>query len=42
MTEDIDKPIDKCSVCGADVWKSMISGNLIKSCNCVVDKKKKK
>ena len=34
MSENIDVPVSKCEQCGADVWKSMITGNLIKSCNC--------
>ena len=38
MTEDIDKPVGHCEKCGADIWKSMLSGNLVKSCNCVKDK----
>ncbi len=39
--EDIDKPIGKCEQCGSDIWKSMITGNLVKSCNCKKDKVKK-
>jgi len=34
-TENIDVPVGKCEQCGADIWKSMISGNLVKSCNCI-------
>lgn len=33
-TKDIDKPVDKCPKCQADIWESMISGRLLLSCNC--------
>ena len=38
---DYDKPVDSCPTCGLAIWKSLISGNLIKSCNCVKPKTKK-
>lgn len=38
---DYDRPVGTCDICGADIWKSLISGNLIKSCNCVKPKTKK-